>query len=115
MSGDCDPQIGCCKITDPTDRALCNALSLCMRVTQCWHDDPFDCLCGTAKGLECIVGANGPCKAEVQAATKTTDPVQNGTLFYSFTVPAGFATQQIACDHDFCSPAASPPSNACFP
>jgi hypothetical protein len=87
-----------------------------MRRTGCWHTDPLDCLCGTAVGTNCASSAaNGACKAEVQAATKTQDPVANGTLFYSFTVPAGFATQQIACDHDSCSPAAFPPTNACFP
>jgi hypothetical protein len=99
-------------VGDAADRLLCQALHDCMRSTQCWHSDPLDCLCGDARGTACASAqANGQCKPQVQAATRTTDPVANGTLFDSFSVPAGFATQQIACDHS-CSPAASPPSNA---
>ena len=75
-----------------------------MRKTNCWATDPLDCLCGTAVGTNCAgPAANGVCKAEVIAATKTTDAVSNGTLFYSLNVPSGFATQQSACDHDICS------------
>jgi hypothetical protein len=106
--------IGCSNIADAADRALCDALVTCMRTTMCRTTDPLDCLCGTAQGTACAsAAANGVCKPQVQAATKTTDPVGNGTLFYSFTVPAGFGTQLIACDHDNCSAAAIPPSNAC--
>jgi hypothetical protein len=102
-SGDCDANIGCKNVTDPADKALCEALDTCMRKTGCWSKDPLDCLCGTASGTACAsAAANGVCKAEIQAATKTTDPVANGTLFYSFSVPAGFATQQSACDRDIC-------------
>jgi hypothetical protein len=108
--------IGCENITDPADKALCDALFKCMRETGCWHKDPLDCLCGTAQGTSCAsAAANGECKLQVQAATKSTDPVANGTLFYSFTVPAGFATQRVACEHDNCSPVAPQPTNACFP
>jgi hypothetical protein len=115
-SGDCDPSIGCSNVTDPSDQALCQNLYLCMRRTGCWHNDPLDCLCGTAAGTACATSsANGPCKAEVQAATKSTDPVANGTLFYSFIVPSGFATQRIACEHDWCSPSSPVPNNDCFP
>jgi hypothetical protein len=102
-AGDCDTKIGCDQITDAADRSLCVALDACMRKTGCWSVDPLDCLCGTAKGTACAgPAANGVCKAQIQAATKTTDPVANGTLFYDFRVPAAFATQQAACDLDFC-------------
>jgi hypothetical protein len=103
-SGDCDPAIGCANITTgAADMALCVALDTCMRKTGCWSKDPLDCLCGTAVGTTCASSAaNGACKAEIQAATKTTDPVANGTLFYNMSVPAGFATQQSACDRDIC-------------
>jgi hypothetical protein len=102
-TGDCDPAIGCKNIANAADRALCEALDTCMRKTNCWANNPLDCLCGTAIGTNCAgPAANGVCKAEVQAATKTTDAVANGTLFYSLNVPSGFATQQSACDHDVC-------------
>jgi hypothetical protein len=104
-TGDCDANIGCSKITTgAADIALCQALDTCMRKTGCWAINPLDCLCGTAVGTACAgPAANGVCKAEVIAATKTTDAVSNGTLFYSLNVPSGFATQQSACDHDICS------------
>jgi hypothetical protein len=104
-TGDCDSNIGCSKITTgAADIALCEALDKCMRQTGCWSNNPLECLCGTAIGTACAgPGANGVCKAQVVAATKTSDPVANGTLFYSLGVPSGFATQQAACDHDICS------------
>jgi hypothetical protein len=104
-TGDCEASIGCSHITTgAADIALCEALDKCMRQSGCWSNNPLECLCGTAIGTACAgPAANGVCKAQVIAATKTTDPVANGTLFYSLNVPAGFATQRAACDHDVCS------------
>jgi hypothetical protein len=114
VSGECDPKIGCANVTDPADRALCQALRDCMLTSGCWSNDPMDCLCGTAQGTDCLTDAsNGACKAAVLAAVKDTDPANVATLFYSFQVPAGFATQQFGCDRDFCSAKSSPPSAAC--
>jgi hypothetical protein len=110
-TGDCDANIGCSHIANAADRALCDALDQCMRTTGCWVSNPLDCLCGTAVGTNCASqAANGVCKAEIQAATKTTDPLANGTLFYSFSVPSGFATQQAACDRDVCPQACNAPT-----
>ena len=74
----------------------------CMRATGCWVKDPLDCLCGTVDYVECTTHANGACLAEMQAATKTTDPVKNGTLFYDPSVPAGLANRLISCDKEMC-------------
>jgi hypothetical protein len=101
-NGECEPDSGCDGL-EGQDLALCQSLLKCMRATSCWVKDPLDCLCGTASGVACATGsANGDCKAEMQAATKTTDPVKNGTLFYDPTVPAGRANRLISCDHDNC-------------
>lgn len=101
-TGDCEAGIGCDGLTG-SDKDLCVALYDCMKTTGCWSNDPLDCLCGTAKGVSCASSAaNGACKAQIQAATKTTDPVGNGTAFYSLNVPAGHATQYFACVKDFC-------------
>jgi hypothetical protein len=86
------------------DRRLCEALLACMRSTGCWTRDPASCLCGTAAGLACATDqANGPCLSEAQQATKTRDPLMTSTVFNSLSVPAGHATQLIACDLRFCA------------
>jgi hypothetical protein len=115
VTGECDPRIGCASITTgAADVALCQAARDCFLGTGCWAKDPMDCLCGNAVGTDCLSAlANGACKAQIVAAVKDSDPTNVATLFYSFDVPLGFATQQFACDHDFCSAAATPPSNAC--
>ena len=101
-SGDCEPDSGCDPLTGP-DRELCENLLNCMRATNCWINDPGDCLCGTAKDVNCTTeAANGACRAEIQAATRTTDPIQNGTLFFDPAVPAGRATRLISCDKEKC-------------
>jgi hypothetical protein len=100
-SGACEPDSGCDGL-DGNDKALCSNLLNCMRATNCWVKDPLDCLCGTVDYVECTRYANGDCKAEMQAATKTTDPIKNGTLFYDPTVPAGRANRLISCDKERC-------------
>ena len=101
-AGECEPDSGCEPLTG-TDRELCENLLSCLRATNCWINDPLDCLCGTAKDVDCTTEkANGDCRAEIQAATKTTDPIQNGTLFFDPAVPAGRANRLISCDKEKC-------------
>jgi hypothetical protein len=101
--GQCEPDSGCEGLSGE-DKDLCVNLVNCMRATNCWVRDPLDCLCGTAKDVACTTdAANGACRAEMQAATRSTDPIKNGTLFYDPTVPAGRANRLLACDRDQCT------------
>jgi hypothetical protein len=101
-NGKCEPMAGCDDLTGQ-DKELCLNLLSCMRRTGCWLEDPLRCLCGTFSDLECAQGsANGVCKAEMNAATKSTDTLRNGMLFYNPTIPAGRANQLISCDHENC-------------
>jgi hypothetical protein len=103
-NGDCEMDAGCGWLTGQ-QRVLCDNLFNCMRATQCWRaGGPLDCFCGTATGMSCATGsANGHCKQEVQAATGSLDPIENGTRFYDFRFPAAAAaTTLIACDYDQC-------------
>ena len=103
MAGACAAGAGCDALVG-TDKDLCLALVTCIRATGCFRRNVTDCLCGTAMGTACATGqANGPCLAQIQAATKSTSPVANGTLLNSLTVPSGHATQLIACDKNFCA------------
>ncbi len=102
-SGECAAGAGCDSLAG-TDKDLCLALLSCIRSTGCWKRNVTDCLCGTATGTTCATGgANGPCLAQVQAATKSTSPVTNGTLLNSLTVPSGHATQLVVCDKNHCA------------
>ena len=100
-NGNCEPDSGCAGL-EGEDQRLCLDLLNCMRATGCWVKDPLDCLCGTIDYVECTKQANGVCRAEMQAATRTTDPIKNGTLFYDPTVPAGRANRLISCDKEKC-------------
>jgi hypothetical protein len=107
-AGDCEPDSGC-EGLGGADKDLCLNLLACQRRTNCWVNHPLDCLCGTAPGVACAQGAaNGACRAEIQAATKTTDPIKNGTLFFDPTLPAGRANRLIACAFDNCKSVCSP-------
>jgi hypothetical protein len=111
----CPPQIGCDKITaGPADRALCEALHACMLSTHCAANDPLDCLCGTATGTSCVTAANGACREQTLAATRSSNATEAGTRFYDFAYPSGYATQEIACRRDYCGANAEPPhTGAC--
>lgn len=101
-AGLCEQELGCANLAG-NDKTLCVNLVNCMRASNCWVKDPLDCLCGTAKDEACITNAaNGVCRAEMQAATKSTDPIKNGTLFYDPSVPAGLANRLISCDRETC-------------
>jgi hypothetical protein len=107
-SGDCEPDSGCDDLSGD-DKRLCEDLLACQRRTNCWVNHPLDCLCGSAPGVDCAQGAaNGACRAEIQAATKTTDPVKNGTLFFDPKFPAGRANRLIACAYDNCKSTCAP-------
>jgi hypothetical protein len=110
--GLCDATIGCQNVSGAGDRALCQTLFDCMRVTRCAVNDPMDCLCGTAAGAACLTGANGACRDETVAATKAASFTEAGARFYDFAYPGGYATQRIACWRDNCGPLATPP-NTC--
>jgi hypothetical protein len=103
-SGHCEPDSGC-EGLEGNDKQLCTNLLNCVRATNCWAKDPLDCLCGTTDHTVCASTdhANGDCRAEIEAAAKTTDPIASGKLFYDPTVPAGRANRLISCDKERCA------------
>jgi hypothetical protein len=101
-AGECAPEAGCDKLPPGEDRALCVNLLNCMRATNCWIRDPSDCYCGTFKDERCLKGADGACKAEIEAATKATDTLEVGGLFFDPKVPSGYAARLISCDKEKC-------------
>lgn len=107
-SGKCEPDSGCDGLVG-NDLALCLDLVACARLSGCWVRHPGDCLCGTAGGVPCAKGeANGDCRREIQAATKTMDPILNGTRIYDPQYPAGRAMRLVACDFDACKDTCGP-------
>jgi hypothetical protein len=88
------------------DKALCQAVDECMRTSACWTAEKgvVNCICGTAAGLACAgPAANGACKAQILAATRSTSELQAASLVFSTMVPAGFAAQKYECYHDQCA------------
>jgi len=106
---------GCSGISDPGDKALCQAAAACFAAAAhpgnviAGHctvgGDASRCFCGTSAGA-CFAtagAANGPCVAEVQAAAKTTDPTMIRPLFTSPASPLGRAVNLMGCQGGLCS------------
>ena len=115
VNGNCIAEnMHCDKITTGAeDQALCQELLRCMETTHCWTDDPLRCLCGTAMETACLTEANGLCRAEVFAATKTTNPGEATPRFYDVGYPSGYAAQVMACRYGYCSARSEPPNPVC--
>ena len=86
---------------------LCQNVVDCIRTNHCDVDgNTMPCYCGTASAGSCLgTGANGPCKAQFEAAAQTTDAVEISADFpYDPTGNAssanalGYATALIGCD-----------------
>jgi hypothetical protein len=101
----CDATLAGCGSLTGADKAACDALVACIRTQHCAPaGDAQPCYCGTATDIGCLSGmANGKCKAEVEAAAKSTDPGAIANEFVDPSFPIGRATNLIGCDHDSCS------------
>jgi hypothetical protein len=99
---------GCCGLTDEAERKLCRAAFACIArnaLTCVMSGDATACFCGTSGAL-CFAQrgkANGPCVAEVIAASKTDDPAAILDRFISPKFPIGRAINLSACRGAFCS------------
>jgi hypothetical protein len=108
VEGNCQLNLGCTFLSGH-DRELCLALVRCMRETECANVDPRDCFCGSAKGVACESSPNGACMSEMQAAAKSSVPLDINANFFSLERPLGHATAELACEHDFCGPSCGLP------
>jgi len=64
------------------------------------------CYCGTSGGSCTTPGAaNGPCKAEIEAATEATAPLDVASHIGDPTFPGGIAQIRLACDKTQCAAA----------
>jgi cysteine-rich repeat protein len=90
-----------CFVSDSAeDAALCSALVECGMEKQCASET---CFCGSAPLSTCLFGmANGPCKAEVEAAGRSTFPGDLVTRSTDTNYPAGRANTLAACMRDNC-------------
>ncbi|HUO38168.1 MAG TPA: hypothetical protein VMU34_10140 [Mycobacterium sp.] len=107
---------GCSGISDPNDKALCQAAASCFAAAthpgntvvpgHCTvSGDATKCFCGnSASACFATAGAaNGPCVAQVQAAAKTMDPTLIRPLFTSPASPLGRAVNLMGCQGGLCS------------
>src|SRR5262249_1762228 len=101
---------GCSSITNPADRALCQAAATCFQTSNCTNaGDANPCFCGT-NPTTCFTAqpgmpgaANGVCVAQAQAAAKTMDPTLIKPQFVSPTSPLGRAVNLVGCQGSFCA------------
>jgi hypothetical protein len=96
----CDPTIAGCGSLTGADQTACLALVACIRMTSCSKNgDAQPCYCGAVSDTVCLTGgAIGPCKAQVEAAAKSTDSGTIANEFVDPSFPLGLATNLIGCD-----------------
>jgi cysteine-rich repeat protein len=96
-----DLALSCYASDSAEDNALCSALTECGRANQCVSET---CYCGTAPLTTCIFGnGNGPCKAETEAAGRTTVPGDIVARSTNTDYPLGRANTLAACVRESCS------------
>lgn len=99
---------------DPANGDLCAALVACAYENRCVIEDaegnpwssphPNHCYCGTVSNSHCMAGlANGPCKAEYEAAAGTSEPMELGALFFNAAYPIGNASKLLVCAGASCT------------
>jgi hypothetical protein len=96
---------GCTSIANPQKRQLCEALSRCMRRTQCATASSSVCWCGATPIATCSTTAGsaaGPCLAEELAAAESTDPATITERFMNPTFASGVAHLRSACEKESC-------------
>jgi hypothetical protein len=112
---------GCDSITDPTDKALCEAVYGCFVtpanacVTQ---GDPLKCWCGS-NPTTCVTSnadptkANGPCLSAIIAAARLTPATYDAATikqrFVDPSFPLGRAVNLTSCRGSFCNAECSVP------
>ncbi len=90
----------CFGASSSKDVMLCKALIDCGRAHSCLGND---CYCGTADLFSCLLGfGDGPCRAQVEAAAKTTDPATISTRSSDTNYPVGRANALGSCASTSC-------------
>jgi len=102
---------GCDGISDPADKALCEAAYACFVTPSydcVYQGDPLKCWCGT-NPTTCVSSnagatqANGPCLQQVFAAAKTNDAPTIKARFVDPAYPLGRAVNLLSCRGNFCN------------
>ena len=112
----CPADLAGCSGLAGAERRACQAVVACAAAAGCASGgDGMPCYCGTADVGSCLGGgANGACKALIEAAAGTTDPQVLGERFTDPTYPLGLAVNFFGCRAAFCAAecplAGSPPS-----
>jgi cysteine-rich repeat protein len=115
-SGTCTGQPACSDYLDPADRALCEAVLGCIRVTDCIANGPTFCYCGNTNVATCQSGGGtGDCKVQIQAGLKSTNDGANLLNLTKVQFPAGGAMSLGLCDHDNCGYPDFGGNNECLP
>jgi hypothetical protein len=93
--------LNCYASDSAEDNQLCTSLVDCGLTKMCASET---CYCGTSLLTTCIFGAgNGPCKPEVEAAGRTSNPGDLVTRSSNTAYPLGRANTLAACARENCS------------
>lgn len=96
-----DRVLECYASDSPADNELCTSLVECGLTRMCASET---CYCGTSPLTSCIFGTgNGPCKAEVEAAGRTSIPGDLVTRSTNTSYPLGRANTLAACARENCA------------
>ena len=96
-----DLVLDCYATDNAEDNQLCTSLVDCGLTRMCASES---CYCGSSSLATCIFGTgNGPCKAEVEAAGRTTIPGELVSRSSNTAFPLGRANALAACARDNCA------------
>ncbi len=91
---------------DPAFVQQCIDVKNCAFVNDCGYNANglFECFCGTADASACQTAgaANGPCQAEIFAASRTTALADVIGNFGDISLPIGVANYLLQCDTESC-------------
>jgi cysteine-rich repeat protein len=91
----------CYGSADSAGNAQCAALITCGQEHGCTGTD---CYCGTTTLFTCLFGGgNGPCRPEVEAAARSTNPVDIQARSADTNYPLGRANALVACAINNCA------------
>jgi hypothetical protein len=84
-------------------KELCQAVMACVERTDCAKSHVSGCYCGSAQSTECLDGkANGACKAEMEAALESLDPMVVARRYDEEAFAGSVAMWRYHCLHRQC-------------
>lgn len=103
----CAPLVGACDLLTGTAKDQCNAVTECMRRTNCGEYQNTDCYCGSNEDpgacVEESITPHGACLAVIKTALNASTTSQVLSRYVNRSFPGGVALARLTCDRANCA------------